>query len=161
MIVVESMLLASANVRALISRAHSVPTLRAAAARTMAQPKPQPKSTAERAMRDTIEWLLKLPPDVRSELSAAENHTFTLDSPAPKWGNPRAVHGSEASAAATPDAAAAAPSLDAVANSKVSRSTAFCTVDMGSAEAAAHCAGLAGARVCLLNFAHGYNCGGG
>lgn len=83
-------------------------------------------------MRNTIQWLLQLPEQERTLMEIAENHTFVQDSPAPAW--------------KADDAAANC--VDCV------------LVNMFSVEAAALLA-TNGCKPALLNFAHGYNCGGG
>jgi len=92
----------------------------------------QPLLPEERFMRDTIQWLLQLPEQERALMECAENHTFSCDDPAPEW---------------TSDDDAA-QSADCV------------CLDMFSVEATVLLANI-GCRPALLNFAHGYNCGGG
>ena len=86
-------------------------------------------------MRATIDRLIALPAAERALCEQAEN--FPFDAPAPPF---------------TAAAAAARPTHR------------LATVDIGSVEAAellARAAGGCGGAVGLLNFAHGYNCGGG
>lgn len=83
-------------------------------------------------MRDTIQWLVQMPEQERTMMEAAENHTFVFDSPAP------ALHIDDA----------ATNFVDCV------------LLDMFSVEATALLASI-GCKPALLNFAHGYNCGGG
>ncbi len=90
------------------------------------------RSRAETIMRETIEFLIDLPIAERDVLSAADVERFTRANPAPRF------DGSQ------------------------NQLTETCTVDMLSVEATAACAAGSGScGVCLLNFAHGYNCGGG
>lgn len=88
---------------------------------------------AEARMRDTIEWLLALPQPLREQLEAAESCTFTMQNPAPQIAQ-------EATRSRAP--------------------TNIMTLANGSVEAAERLA-KQGFRPALLNFAHGYNCGGG
>ena len=82
--------------------------------------------------RETIIFLLNLPPEQRNLLEEAENYCFTMASPAPTWDSKGSPTGS--------------PCL--------------CRSFEGDSIA---CARLLTARgsVAVLNFAHGYNCGGG
>lgn len=89
-------------------------------------------SRAESTMRATLEALLALPRDERERLEAAESYAFTLGRPAPTM---------------RPEASERSPMQSGV-------------LDDGSVEAAALLA-RAGYNPVLLNFAHGYNCGGG
>jgi len=82
-------------------------------------------------MRDTIEWLLALPEEERLRMEQAEAVYFTRKAPAPQ----RVL----APEAKEPGAV---------------------TLNMGSVEAALALCRL-GFRPAVLNFAHGYNCGGG
>lgn len=84
-----------------------------------------------------IEFLLALPEKEREELSQAVPFTFTMDKTAPRMAS--------VSATGAPEAA---PGRIAV------------TLRMGSAEAALLLCGQH-LRPAVLNFAHGYNCGGG
>lgn len=86
----------------------------------------------EAEMRDTIEWLLSIPPAERGRMEIAENYTFTLAKPAPA-----SMHGGSAG-----------------------EETVLATLGMGSVEAAQVLV-QRGYRPALLNFAHDYNCGGG
>lgn len=91
-----------------------------------------PQSAAERAMMEMIRFLLALPEEERTMMSQAVPYRFTRESPAPKLG----IESSQE-----------LPGL-------------LCTLGLGSVEAASHLLGL-GLRPAVLNFAHGYNCGGG
>jgi hypothetical protein len=82
-------------------------------------------------MRDIIEWLLDLPAHLREQMERAENCTFSRTN--------------------------AAPAISAKAAEK---STVLATLDLGSVEAT-YALVQKGWRPALLNFAHGYNCGGG
>lgn len=93
-------------------------------------------SRAEQEMRATIELLLALPADgkERQRMEAAESCTFTYKEPAPRWTPPKQPTGNPRPVVAT--------------------------VHLGTVEAAALlCAH--GWRPAVMNFAHGYNCGGG
>lgn len=83
-------------------------------------------------MRCTIEWLLELPEQERQLMEQAEAVGFTRDSPAP-------LRQVELSGAKEPPAV---------------------ILNMGATEATAILCQL-GLRPAVLNFAHGYNCGGG
>ena len=92
-------------------------------------------------MRGTVEWLVGLDPAAKAELSVATASTFTTAAPAP--------------ALATFTTAAPAPAIAET----TAKPTQMATVDAASAEAAQALA-VTGS-VCLLNFASGFNCGGG
>lgn len=90
-------------------------------------------SGPERVMRQTIEWLLALPEEERLQMERAEDCHFTRTSPAPQLqGNFQGRHGTVAPA----------------------------TLSAGTVEAGALLQQI-GLRPVLLNFAHGFNCGGG
>eukprot|EP00747_Dinoflagellata_sp_TGD_P168858 gnl/TRDRNA2_/TRDRNA2_196259_c0_seq1.p1 gnl/TRDRNA2_/TRDRNA2_196259_c0~~gnl/TRDRNA2_/TRDRNA2_196259_c0_seq1.p1 ORF type:complete len:310 (+),score=57.82 gnl/TRDRNA2_/TRDRNA2_196259_c0_seq1:62-991(+) len=90
-------------------------------------------SSAERAMWDTISWVLKLPDEEHKPMERADSFSFTMQSPAP--------------ASPERDSAGASAPL-------------FATLDMGSVQAAALLCELK-EMPAVLNFAHGFNCGGG
>lgn len=89
-------------------------------------------SKPEAHMREVIRFLLSLPPEQREPLELAENYGFTMACPAPPW-----------------------PSVAAR-----KAATQSCTWEGDTVACAKMLAGL-GLRVAMLNFAHGYNCGGG
>eukprot|EP00392_Amoebophrya_sp_AT5.2_P001499 g1501.t1 len=96
---------------------------------------------AERAMRETIEWLLALPAEQRERMAAAVSCAFSMEAPAPMWvGGVWGDPGQERRG-----------------------STILGTLNAGCVEAAELLCRLApgSLRPALLNFAHGYNCGGG
>lgn len=90
------------------------------------------RTPAEEKMYDTIKWLLELPKEERDRLEAAESHCFTQNVPAGRISDARVA----------------------------GKSTELATLDLGSVEAA-ELLYQRGWRPALLNFAHGYNCGGG
>lgn len=89
-------------------------------------------SKPEVHMREVIRFLLSLPLEQREVLELAENYGFTMARPAAPWPSVAARKG------ATPS----------------------CTWEGDTVACARMLAGL-GVRVAMLNFAHGYNCGGG
>jgi len=93
-------------------------------------------SPPERLMRRTIEWLLALPEEERRLMEQAELHAFTRKDPAP---------------GRTPQAGGQGPAGEG---------PLAATLNCGAVEAAAALC-RQGCRPALLNFAHGYNCGGG
>lgn len=132
-------------------------------------------SPAEQKMRQTIEWLLALDAKEREKMELAENFQFTLENPAPALEvageRPGPASAAEApdiertrsamlpSAAAAADAAVAA--VDAKAETgEAAPAAAQYTMDMGTVDAAELLC-RQGFRPAVLNFAHGYNCGGG
>lgn len=82
-------------------------------------------------MRQTIDWLLALPAEERTRMEEARNYTFTRLDPAPK------------------QAPVASPGQGT-----------NCVLNVGCTEALELICEF-GARPAMLNFAHGYNCGGG
>lgn len=89
-------------------------------------------------MRQTIEWLLALPEEEKQRMEEAQNYTFTMSEPAPKRMPP-------------------GPAAD----EEVRSSGPTCvTLNVGCNEAV-HLLCQLGVRPAVLNFAHGYNCGGG
>jgi len=103
--------------------------------RELEKPSGRKLSVPEAIMRDTIEWLLRVPSSEREMMEMAESHTFSQAEPAPAWG----------------------AGIDARTQRE---SSTMATLDLGSVEAAALLVEK-GFRPALLNFAHDYNCGGG
>mmetsp|Transcript_70898 Transcript_70898/g.129729 ORF Transcript_70898/g.129729 Transcript_70898/m.129729 type:complete len:402 (-) Transcript_70898:68-1273(-) len=138
-------------------------------------------SPAEVKMRATIEWLLALDAKEREQMEQAETFQFTLENPAP----PLKATGERPGPAAAEDEAMTLSSMKsfeaaaddgyagaAAAAAKAETSEALpvapasppatiqCTLDMGTVNAAELLC-RQGFRPAVMNFAHGYNCGGG
>eukprot|EP00445_Apocalathium_hangoei_P014515 CAMPEP_0203880718 /NCGR_PEP_ID=MMETSP0359-20131031/25111_1 /ASSEMBLY_ACC=CAM_ASM_000338 /TAXON_ID=268821 /ORGANISM="Scrippsiella Hangoei, Strain SHTV-5" /LENGTH=357 /DNA_ID=CAMNT_0050800397 /DNA_START=26 /DNA_END=1100 /DNA_ORIENTATION=+ len=92
----------------------------------------------ERIMRDTIDWLLDLPQEERTRMEQANSYTFTVQAPAPKRDGP-----------AVPSSSSSAPPP-----SPAFVLAAGCTSPVEALF-------RKGLRPAVMNFAHGYNCGGG
>jgi hypothetical protein len=103
-------------------------------------------SPAERQMRETIEFLLALPHRERENMEVAKNFPFTMDNPAPAMEEDTMPHRTRS----------AAPSGSQLVPSE----TRCITLDLTTVEAALELC-LTGKKPAVLNFAHGYNCGGG
>jgi hypothetical protein len=91
----------------------------------------EPSTEAELSMRDTIEWLVRLPQPIRQQMEEAENFLLTRSQPAPK-----VAHQGEATI-----------------------NTVLVTIQRDCVEAAQQLV-QNGFCPALLNAAHGYNCGG-
>lgn len=105
-------------------------------------------SPAEEKMRKTIEFLLALPEVERRNMELAKNLPFSQESPPPPL-DPVTPHRTRS---ALPNSASGV--LEAAA------ATRCATLDMASVDAGADLCER-GFRPAVLNFAHGYNCGGG
>ncbi|CAE8621203.1 unnamed protein product [Polarella glacialis] len=104
-------------------------------------------SPPEVEMRETIAWLLALPEDERLRMAEAATCSFTLESPAPQQEPPASAAGAERT---EPSRSPLQPPPRRL----------VATICMGSVEAALLLC-QQGLRPAVLNFAHGYNCGGG
>lgn len=97
-------------------------------------------------MYSTIEFLLSLPEDERQQMEVANNYPFTEADPAPV---PNRVQLLKSRSAMPPNL-----------TESVERKCEYYVIDEGTVEAAERLC-KEGFRPAVMNFAHGYNCGGG